>query len=36
MPRATLLADRDNAAALHFCQTPEFEESALAVRRRRL
>ncbi len=36
MPRVTLLADRDNAAALRIYQTPGFEESALAVRRRRL
>lgn len=36
MSRATLLADRDNAAALAFYERLGFAESAMAVRRRRL
>ncbi|MBI5901570.1 MAG: GNAT family N-acetyltransferase [Rhodocyclales bacterium] len=36
LARVTLLADRDNAAALRFYQTLGFEESAMVVRRRRL
>lgn len=33
LSRVTLLADRDNAAALRFYQTLGFEESAMVVRR---
>jgi GNAT superfamily N-acetyltransferase len=36
LSRVTLLADRDNVAALRFYQTLGFEESAMVVRRRRL
>ncbi len=36
MSRVTLLADRDNAAALRFYRTLGFEESVMVVRRRRL
>jgi GNAT superfamily N-acetyltransferase len=36
MRRVTLLADRDNAAALRFYRTLGFEESAMVVRRKRL
>ena len=34
MSRVTLLADRDNASALRFYRTLDFEESAMVVRRR--
>ena len=36
MRRVTLLADKDNAAALRFYEKLGFEESAMVVRRRRL
>ena len=36
MSRVTLLADRDNIAALRFYRMLGFEESAMVVRRRRL
>ncbi|MBI5109100.1 MAG: GNAT family N-acetyltransferase [Rhodocyclales bacterium] len=36
LSRVTLLADRDNAAALRFYQALGFEESAMVVRRRML
>lgn len=36
MSRVTLLADRDNASALRFYRTLDFEESAMVVRRRGL
>jgi GNAT superfamily N-acetyltransferase len=36
MRRVTLLADRDNAAALAFYARLGFEESAMAVRRKKL
>ena len=36
MSRVTLLADRDNAAALAFYQRLGFGESAMVVRRRRI
>ena len=36
MSRVTLLADRDNAAALRFYKTLGFEESAMVVRRFRM
>ncbi|MFA4968841.1 MAG: GNAT family N-acetyltransferase [Sulfuritalea sp.] len=36
MSRVTLLADKDNAAALAFYARLGFEESAMAVRRRKL
>ena len=36
LSRVTLLADRDNAAALRFYQALGFEESAMVVRRKRL
>ena len=36
MRRATLLADRDNVAALAFYERLGFEESAMVVRRKRL
>ena len=36
MPRVTLLADRDNAAALDFYERLGFEKSAMVVRRKRL
>ena len=36
MPRVTLLADRDNAAALDFYERLGFEKSAMVVRRMRL
>jgi len=35
MQRVTLLADKDNVAALAFYQRLDFEESAMVVRRRR-
>ncbi|MCK9388245.1 MAG: GNAT family N-acetyltransferase [Sulfuritalea sp.] len=36
MPRVTLLADQDNAAALDFYEQLGFEKSAMVVRRKRL
>ena len=36
LSRVTLLADKDNAAALAFYDSLGFEKSAMAVRRRRL
>jgi ribosomal protein S18 acetylase RimI-like enzyme len=36
MSRVTLLADKDNAATLDFYWRLGFEESAMAVRRKRL
>ena len=36
MPRVTLLADQDNAAALDFYERLGFEKSAMVVRRKRL
>ena len=36
MRRVTLLADKDNAAALRFYEKLGFEESAMVVRRRKL